>query len=229
VTRVKVRCIVRVSCVFPFFVSLLLGGCIESRGGPIAYDVREFPPPEATARIAPMDVLAITVFRAPELSAEYRVSLDGRIEFPLVGDMHASGLTGAEFDDALTRRLAETYFERPDVSVEIRSSTRRNVTVDGSVKRAGSFPVQGPMTLMHAVALAGGMTEDANPRRVAIFRTIGGRRQAAAFDLASIRRGQDPDPAVYAGDVIVIDGSATSAAQRQLVTAIPLLSIFRPY
>ena len=66
----------------------------------------------------------------------------------------------------------------------------------------------GSLTLMQAVALAGGTAEDANAHRVAVFRQIDGKRQAAAFDLVSIRRGQSEDPSIYAGDIVVIDGSS---------------------
>ena len=85
------------------------------------------------------------------------------------------------------------------------------------------------MTLMQAVALAEGTDEFANVRRVAIFRTIDGQRQAASFDLLSIRRGQVPDPAVYSGDIVVVDGSANKQAMKKFFQAFPLLSIFRPF
>ena len=97
----------------------------------------------------------------------------------------AVDLTTAQLDQRLTEKLGEKYLENPDVSVGVKASTRRSVTVDGAVKQAGSYPVTGSLTLMQAVALAGGTAEDANARRVAIFRQIGGKRQAAAFDLAS--------------------------------------------
>ena len=103
------------------------------------------------------------------------------------------------------------------------------MTVDGAVKQSGSFPLNAPLSLLQAVALSGGVAEDANLRRVAVFRTIGGQRQAAAFDLQAIRRGQSPDPAIYPGDIIVVDGSRVRAAQKQILSNIPLLSIFRPF
>jgi polysaccharide export outer membrane protein len=64
---------------------------------------------------------------------------------------------------------------------------------------------------------------------VAVFRTVGGQRQAAAFDLTAIRRGQAPDPQIYAGDIVVVDGSSIKAFQKQLLSTVPLLSIFRPF
>jgi polysaccharide export outer membrane protein len=96
------------------------------------------------------------------------------------------------------------------------------------VKEGGSFPVGGPISLIQAVAMAKGTDEDANPRRVAVFRTIGGQRQAAAFDLTSIRRGQSPDPPIYPGDIIVVDGGSVKSKTKQILQAIPLLAIFGP-
>jgi polysaccharide export outer membrane protein len=65
--------------------------------------------------------------------------------------------------------------------------------------------------------------------RVAVFRTIDGQRQAAAFDLVSIQRGEMKDPPIYSGDIVIVDGSANKAAMQKVFQAFPLLSIFRPY
>ena len=64
---------------------------------------------------------------------------------------------------------------------------------------------------------------------IAVFRTIDGKRQAAAFDLASIRRGEVTDPKIYPGDIIVVDGSGVKAAYKQILNSFPILSIFRPF
>ena len=219
------------------FMTAVLAGCADKRGGPIPYNVSDFgvpdPPTLATVessyRIAPMDTLNVKVFKMPDLSGDYDVDLAGRISMPLIGEVPAADMTTAQLDEELTRRLGAKYLEHPDVSVGLKASTRRTVTVDGAVNKSGSFPAMGPMTLMQAVAAAGGTREDANARRVAVFRTIGGRRQAAAFDLVSIRRGEMTDPPVYAGDIVVVDGSAIKAAQKQILNSLPILSIFRPF
>lgn len=216
---------------------MALAGCSDKPGGPIPYNVSSFGVPdspevvplEAGYKIAPMDTVSVKVFKMPDLTGEYEVDLAGHISMPLIGEVRAYDLTTAQLDDALTARLGEKYLQNPDVSVGIKSSTRRNVTVDGAVNKAGSYPVHGPTTLMQAVAAAGGANEDANIRRVAVFRTIGGQRQAAAFDLQAIRRGEAKDPPVYAGDIVVIDGSSIKAAQKQFFQSFPLLSIFRPF
>jgi polysaccharide export outer membrane protein len=85
------------------------------------------------------------------------------------------------------------------------------------------------MTLVQVIALARGTDDSANPRRVAIFRQIQGKRMAAAFDLTSIRRGQMEDPKVYSGDIVVVDGSNVRAIQREILTALPILGLFNPF
>lgn len=215
----------------------VLAGCADSRGGPIPYNVENFGTPDSPSvvpladnyRIAPLDVLSVRVFKMADLTGDYEVDLTGKISMPLVGEVPAIDMTTAELDQRLTAKLGEKYLENPDVSVGIKSSTRRSVTVDGSVGKSGTYGINGPTSLIQAIAAAGGTTENANPRRVAIFRQISGQRQAAAFDLTSIRRGEAPDPQVYPGDIIVVDGSSTKEAHRRILNALPLLNIFRPF
>lgn len=225
----------RLRGLFPLIGLLILAACADTRGGSIPYDRPLSAPDEMVFqtlatdyKIAPMDKLAIKVFKMDDLTADYDVDLAGNISLPLVGQVQAANLTTAQLDDLLTQKLGEKYLEHPDVSVAIKSSTAHVVTVDGAVKEAGSFPVGGPTSLIRAITMAKGTTEDANARRVAVFRTIGGKRQAAAFDLTSIRRGEAPDPEIFPGDIIVVDGSRVKAVQKQLLQSIPLLAIFGP-
>ncbi len=225
----------RLRGLFPLVGMLILVACADTRGGSIPYDKPLAAPDEVVFqtlasdyKIAPMDKLSIKVFRMEDLTGDYDVDLAGNISLPLIGQVQAANLTTAQLDDQLTQKLGEKYLEHPDVSVAIKSSTAHVVTVDGAVKDGGSFPVGGPTSLIRAIAMAKGTTEDANARRVAVFRTIGGKRQAAAFDLTSIRRGEAPDPEIYPGDIIVVDGSKVKAVQKQILQSIPLLAIFGP-
>lgn len=215
----------------------LLTACAGSRGGPIPYNVQSFGEPDSPVaatlgedyRIAPMDTLKISVFQVPDLSGEFEVDLTGNIGMPLIGNVQAVDKTAQQLKAELTRRLGAKYLQNPDVNVGVKTSTRHSVTVDGAVRQPGSVPITGPMTLMQAIAQARGTDETANPRRVAIFRQIGGQRMAAAFDLVSIRRGEMEDPTVYRGDIIVVDGSSVRAIQREILTALPVFSVFRPF
>jgi polysaccharide export outer membrane protein len=215
----------------------LVAGCTDKRGGPIPYSPTNFGAPDAPTiaplgagyKIAPLDTLTIKVFKMPDLSGDFEVDLTGQISVPLIGSVTATEYTTAELDEQLTKKLGAKYLQNPDVSVAVKSSTSRSVTVDGAVARAGGFPVLGTVSLMQAVAQAGGATPEANLRRVAIFRQIGGKRQAAAFDLASIRRGEMEDPPVYAGDIIIVDGSSIKALQKSILNSLPIASIFKPF
>jgi polysaccharide export outer membrane protein len=214
----------------------MIAGCSDTRGGSIPYDRPLAAPDEQKFqtlpedyRIAPMDTLTIKVFKADDLSGDYSVDLAGHISMPLVGQVEAANLTTDQLDEKLTQLLGQKYYEHPDVSVAIKQSTAHVVTVDGAVTQSGQYPVAGPLTLIQAVALAHGTTEDANAHRVAVFRTISGQRQAAAFDLTSIRRGEAPDPQIYPGDIVVVDGSKIKEAEKQIFASVPLLGMFRPF
>ena len=74
-----------------------------------------------------------------------------------------------------------------------------------------------------------GTDENANPHRVAVFRTIKGQRMAAAFDLTSIRRGQAEDPRIFSGDIVVVDGSKVRGTWATILQTLPLLAIFQPF
>ena len=225
-----------IQLIFLGLAGLAIAACTDTRGGSIPYNVSDFgapdsPTPQALAsdyKIAPMDTLTIRVFGLADLSGDYQVDLLGNVAMPLIGDVAAIDLTPAQLDQRLTEKFGQKYLQNPDISVGIKSSAGRFVTVDGAVKRGGAYPVLGKITLMQAVALAGGTDEHANQRRVAIFRTIGGERQAAAFDLLSIRHGEMPDPPVYSGDIVVVDGSNLKEAQKKFFQSIPLFAIFSP-
>lgn len=217
--------------------SLLLAGCAAGRGGSIPYGVQDLGTPDAPLvatiaedyKIAPLDTLSVQVFKAADLTKDYQVDLTGSIFMPLIGEVKAAGMTARQLQALLVARLGRDYYESPQVSVGVKSSTARNVTVDGAVAQPGVYPVNGPVTLIQTIAMARGATENANPRRVAVFRRVQGQRVAAAFDLTDIRRGRAEDPQILAGDVVVVDGSTVRETQRQLLQAIPILSIFSPF
>jgi polysaccharide biosynthesis/export protein len=208
-------------------------GCMDSRGGPIAYnqtlaapDEREVQVLDTNDKIAPLGKLSIKVFKADDMSGDFEVDLAGHIALPLIGEVEAADLTTAELSHKLVTMLGAKYFENPDVSVGIKESTSHVVTVDGAVQQAGQFPVNGRMTLIQAISLARGTRDDANERRVATFRKVDGKREAAAFDLKDIREGKSTDPRIYAGDIVVIDGSRIKEIQKQVLQSVPLMGMF---
>lgn len=222
--------------VLPLLVGASLASCASSRGGTISYETADFGPPDTIStialdedyRIAPLDKLKVNVFQVADLSGEYQVDLTGHIAMPLIGNVRAIDLTPPELQQKLAADLEEKYLKNPNVTVGVVESAGSNITVDGSVRAPGVFPVPGKATLVQAIAMARGTDDTANERRVAIFRQIDGQRMAAAFDLISIRRGEAEDPTVYRGDIIVVDGSSTRRAFRDFLRTVPLFNLFTP-
>lgn len=221
------------SRLFVLFLAVLATACASSRGGEIPYNSTDFGPPDAPQivatdyvyRLAPFDTLGIKVFGVPELTDSYIVDQSGAVTLPLLGRVPAVGLTAWELAQNIEVGLGKKYLRDPDVTVSLEDSQSRVVTVDGAVRQPGIYPIKtGSMNLLQAVASAGGATDLANERRVAIFRTIDGQQVASAFDLVSIRRGEDRNPRVYPGDTVIVDGSALRKAQREILQALPLAS-----
>jgi polysaccharide export outer membrane protein len=185
------------------------------------------------AKIAPYDKLAIKVFQVEDLSGEFQVNSAGQISYPLLGSVAAVGKTPAELSEFLAARLGAKHLRSPNVQVNIMEgeAAERTVTVDGSVKTPGAFPVKGPISLMRAVALAQGLSDNANPKRVIIFRTVNGQKMAGGFDLTAIRRAEMADPVIYPNDIVVVD--AQNGRLRSIFSSvmqtIPVLAIFRPF
>lgn len=220
-----------------FMVSLTLAACADKRGGTVPYGVQDFGSPDAPValktddsyHIGPGDTLTVVVFRVPDLSGDVTVDVTGNFAMPLIGQVEATGKTTDQLSSELATRLGAKYLQSPEVRVAVKSATSQRVTIDGSVKQAGIYPLAGSTTLIQAIALARGTDTDANPRRVVVFRMIKGQRQAASFDLTDIRRGTQPDPEIFGNDIIVVDGSKARQNFRDALSTVPLLAIFRPF
>ena len=214
-----------------------LSGCADGRGGTIPYDASHFTAPDPVVAVAaenayrtgPGDTLTIAVMRVPDLSGDATIDPSGDITMPLIGKVPAIGKTTDQLASEISTKLSAKYMQNPEVRVALKASSSQHITVDGSVNSPGIYPIAGSTTLVQAIATAKGTSPDANARKVAIFRTINGQRQAAAFDLTDIRRGKAIDPEIFGNDIIVVDGSSSKAAFKNVLQTIPLLTIFRPF
>jgi polysaccharide export outer membrane protein len=215
---------------------VLSAGCSTSRSDEIAYNPEGFAAPDppkiellaSDYRIAPLDKLSVKVFQVEQLSGEYQVDLTGRIAMPLVGSVDAINLTTDELQARIEQALGANYLKNPDVTVGIVSATGSNITIEGAVRRPGLYPNFGTMTLLQAMAVGGGLESTANPKRVFVFRQVDGKRMIAGFDLTTIRKGQEPDPEIYRGDIIVVEGSKMKENWQQVLQGVQTFGIFRP-
>lgn len=183
---------------------------------------------QADYRIGVGDKLSVRVFQVPDLSFDALVvDTSGNIQMPLIGAVQAAGHTAGDLSGEIGRLLASRYLQDPQVTVTVSEAASQKITVDGAVTRPGVYEMRGATTLLQAVAMAEGPSRVADLSKVAVFRTINGERAVALFDLAAIRQGRADDPAVLGNDVIVVDTSTLSMALREVVGAVPMLTVFR--
>lgn len=119
--------------------------------------------------LGPGDVLQIGVWGHEDLAAVVEVRPDGRISFPLVGDLPAEGLSPSALKTDLTRALAQ-YVKDPQVTVIVKEFRPLLVTVLGQVERPGQYPLKNGSRLLDALAAAGGPKERAALQSVRIYR-----------------------------------------------------------
>ncbi len=216
--------------------ALAAAGC-TGRGGSVPYepvgmtapDTQSQPMANASHPVGALDTISVSVFQVESLSGDYKVDAQGKIDYPLLGSVQAQGRTTQELRQDISAALSQKYLQSPNVQVAIKDRAEQTITVDGSVRNPGQFIVKGPTTLLQAVAMAKGTTEDANPSRVVVFRTIRGERLAGAFDLQDIRRAKAEDPVIYGNDIVIVDGSKARQVYRDLMSTLPILGILRPF
>ena len=173
----------------------------------------------------PFDTLSISVFGIEALAAEeLRVDAAGRISFPLLGVVQASGRTPEELAQLIEQGLRGRYVRDPQVTVNLKDAVSQVITVDGSVQQPGLYPALGRMTLMRAVATAGGLSDYANEEDVVVFRTVEGQRMAGLYNLGAIRAGAYDDPDLFANDIVMVGDSKARRLFADALKAAPLLT-----
>jgi polysaccharide biosynthesis/export protein len=182
-------------------------------------------PGSAAYKIGPQDILDISVFKVPELSKSAQVSERGTFSYPLVGDIVAVGKTPREVQDELTGLLRAKYLQNPDVTVFVKEFNSQRVTIDGAVKKPGVYPIQSGLSLQMAITLAQGL-DTASDDTIVVFRSVGGKRTAARFDISDIRSGEAEDPQLQAGDVVVAGTSALKKGFDNFLRALPVAGMF---
>jgi polysaccharide export outer membrane protein len=126
-------------------------------------------PVSAEYRVGPKDLLEITAMGVAEIQKNVvRVSEDGRITLPLVGQVEVNDLTQAEVEKKLVKLLGEKYLVNPQVTVFILEYKSKRVSVLGAVEKTGPYELLGRQTLMSIISQAGGLTRDAGNEIVVI-------------------------------------------------------------
>lgn len=179
-------------------------------------------------RLSPLDIVEISVFQVPDLTKTVEVNARGDIALPLIGTVQAGGKTTTELEQEIAAKLEKDYLQSPQVSVFVSEYRSQKVTVEGSVNQPGVYQIPGQASLLQVLAMAKGIDRVGNDNSVMIFRNVDGQRMAAAFDVDKIRKGENDDPQVLAGDTVVVGESQGAVAWRNIRESAGIASVFRP-
>ncbi len=184
---------------------------------------------ESDYKIGSQDLLEVSVYGQTELTRTIRVNSRGKISLPMVGQLDALGLTALQLERLIADRLSETLLQNPQVTVFVKEAISARFTIEGAVSRPGVFPISGRLTLLRAIALAGGQGAMADLTDVKLFRVKPtGDSETFTFDMDKIRVGDQPDPFIVNDDVIVIARSKTRAAIKDSLFG-DIIGIFNPF
>jgi polysaccharide biosynthesis/export protein len=165
----------------------------------------------AAARIEPLyiiqpnDILEIFVWKEPELTRKVIVRPDGRISFPLVQDLQVAGVSPTELKSRIEARLKE-YLSAPNVTIIIEGIMSYRVFVVGKVQRPGALTVEKPITILQAIALAGGFQDFAKDAEITVIRNYEKESVVIDFNYRDVIHGKRPEQNILlrSGDVVVV-------------------------
>jgi protein involved in polysaccharide export with SLBB domain len=157
-------------------------------------------------RVAIDDVVEVRVYGESDMTGTYRVGANGTFDFPLAGRIKGEGLTLAELQNEIVNGLKGRYLKDPQVSVMYKERNNfRKVSVLGQVQHPGPVPYYPNMTIVDAVASAGGFTPIAAKNSVTLRREITGRVELKTYPVADISEGRSTNVPLLPGDVVVVD------------------------
>ena len=138
------------------------------------------------------DLLAINVWKEPDISRVVPVRSDGMISLPLVGELQASGQTPRQLEGAITEKL-KNFISEPEVTVMVQEIRSQKFNILGQVQRPGSYPLTNSTTILDAIAIAGGFRDFAKQKNIYVLRqNPAGGESRIPFNYKSVIKGNDP-------------------------------------
>lgn len=161
--------------------------------------------PASGYAVQPGDVLDISVWKEEGLQQEVLVTPDGRLSFPLVGNIEAKGQTVQQLSRLITEKIVK-FIPDPAVTVSLKQNLGNRIYVIGKVNRPGEFPINRYVDVMQALSMAGAMTPFADRDDIRILRRNGMTQQAIPFDYDEVEAGRNLEQNIIlkAGDVVVV-------------------------
>lgn len=149
-------------------------------------------PHDASFMIGNDDVLAINVWKEPDISRSIPVRSDGKISLPLVGEVQATGQTPLKLEQEIAARL-KSYIAEPEVTVIVQQINSQKFNILGQVTRPGSYAIANAATVLDAIAVAGGFRDFAKQKSIYILRqSADGSQTRLRFNYKEVVKGQNP-------------------------------------
>ncbi|HEX6804544.1 MAG TPA: polysaccharide biosynthesis/export family protein [Terriglobales bacterium] len=140
--------------------------------------------------IGPGDVLAINVWKEPDVSKLLPVRSDGRISLPLAGELQASGKTPKSLEQEITAKL-QSYISEPEVTVIVQEIKSQRFNILGQVTKPGTYLLMDSTTVLDAIAMAGGFRDFAKRKSIYVLRTKSdGSKQRLPFNYNQVIKGE---------------------------------------
>ena len=161
------------------------------------------PPPGYV--IGPEDSLSIVFWREKDLSVDSAVRPDGMITLPLLNDVQAAGLTPDQLREQI-QTAASKFVEDPTVTVVVKAINSRKVFITGMVAKPGQYPLTAPTSVMQLIAMAGGLHEFADSKKILIMRTENGEQVAKPFNYRDVlnRKNLQQNIELMPGDTVIV-------------------------
>jgi polysaccharide export outer membrane protein len=155
--------------------------------------------------LGPEDAIEISVWKEPDLTKQLVVRPDGKITYPLIGEVQASGRTVKQLQEDILKRL-EKYVTDAHVTVILLKAQNYKIYVTGKVNKPGDFTVGKPVNVMQAISMAGGLTPFASPGSITVLRTVSGKEEIYPFNYKDAARGimLEQNRTLLPGDVVVV-------------------------
>jgi polysaccharide biosynthesis/export protein len=206
-----------------FVICMLISGCLFAQTAPAksangtkpeAQTAAADPSPgasavpahDATYIIGADDVLSINVWKEQEVSKTVPVRSDGKISLPLAGEVQASGETPLQLEKILAGKL-QSFISEPEVTVIVTQINSQKFNILGQVAKAGTFPLTSSLTVLDAIALAGGFRDFAKQKSIYILRKDpNGGELRLPFNYKDVIKGKNMEQniRVQPGDTIVV-------------------------
>ena len=184
-------------------ILIVLCSCASRQGQPAgAVEAVAMAPEE---RLGIDDVFEVRVFAEPDLSDLYRIAADGTIDYPFAGRISVVGLRSGDVQELIAGKLRDGYVKHPQVSVMVKEWNSRKVSVIGQVQKPGAVVYFPNMTIVDAIAAAGGFTGIAAKNSVTLRREAKGTVESRNCPVADISQGRAPNVVLRPGDILVVE------------------------